>query len=62
MHNIWKMPSYSSEPRYRVFVNGIGLLSFAKNIGKNFIRKFSQNFLVRLKHLLQMILKIHQKE
>ena len=56
------MPSYSSEPRYRVFVNGIGLLSFAKNIGKDFIRKFSQNFLVMLKHLLQMILKIHQKE
>ena len=36
---------YSTEPRYRRYVKGYGLLSFAKNIGKNLINKYSQKLL-----------------
>ena len=33
---------YSIEPRDRIFVKGYGLLSFAKNIGKNLSNKYGQ--------------------
>ena len=33
---------YSVEPRARRYVKGYGLLSFAKNIGKNISNKYSQ--------------------
>ena len=36
---------YSTEPRYRRYVKGYGLLSFAKNISKNLINKYSQKLL-----------------
>ena len=33
---------YSIEPRYRIYVKGCGVLSFAKNTGKNLSDKYSQ--------------------
>ena len=36
---------YSIEPKDRVYVKGYGLLSFAKNIGKNFSNEYSQKLL-----------------
>ena len=52
MYNI-KITRYSVQPRDRIFVNGYGFLSFAKNMGKNIGEnisknlsgKYSQNFL-----------------
>ena len=32
---------YSIEPRDRIYVEGYGFLSFAKNIGKNLSNKYS---------------------
>ena len=37
---------YSIEPRARIYVKGRELLSFAKNIGKNSINKYSQKLLI----------------
>ena len=34
---------YSIESTERIYENGCGLLSFAKNIGKNISSKYSQN-------------------
>ena len=34
---------YSVQPRDRIFVNGYGFLSFAKNMGKNIGRNISKN-------------------
>ena len=36
---------YSIEPRDRIYVKGYGFLSFAKNMGKNLINKYSQKLL-----------------
>ena len=36
---------YSIEPRYKRYVKGYGLLSFAKNIGKNLSNNYSQKLL-----------------
>ena len=36
---------YSVEPRDRTYVKGYGLLSFAKNIGKNLSNKYRQKLL-----------------
>ena len=33
---------YSIEPRDRIYLKGYGFLSFAKNIGKNLINKYSK--------------------
>ena len=40
--NMLKM-RYSIEPREKRYLKGYGLLSFAKNIGKNISNKYSQN-------------------
>ena len=36
---------YSIEARYRIYVKGYGLLSFAKSMGKNLSNKYSQKLL-----------------
>ena len=36
---------YSIEPRDRIYVNGYGFLSFAKNMGKNLRNKYAQKLL-----------------
>ena len=36
---------YSIEPRYRRYIKVYGFLSFAKNIGKNLINKYSEKLL-----------------
>ena len=38
-----KIKRYSVQPRARVFVKGYGLLSFAKNMGKNIGEIISKN-------------------
>ena len=59
------MMHYSVQPRDRIFVNGCEFLSFAKsmdeNISKNLSGKYSQNFLIMLKNLQQIHLKLLQK-
>ena len=45
---------YLVEPRDRRYVKGYGVLSFAKNIGKNISSKYSQKLLTALKSLQQM--------
>ena len=45
---------YSVEPRARRYVKGYGLLSFAKNIGKNISNKYSQKLADSAKNLQQM--------
>ena len=37
------MARYSFQPRDRIFVKGIGVLSFAKNMGKNIGKNISKN-------------------
>ena len=36
---------YSIEPRDRIYVNGYGFLSFAKNMGKSLSKKYGQKLL-----------------
>ena len=36
---------YSIEPRDRIYVKGYGILSFAKNMGKNLSNKYSQKII-----------------
>ena len=38
---------YSLQPRDRVFVKDYGLLSFAKNMGKNIVTNISKNVSVK---------------
>ena len=64
------MIRYSLQPRDSIFVEGYGFLFFARNMGKNIARNISENvsintirkFLVILNNLLQMQLKLLQKE
>ena len=42
---------YSIEPRDRIYVKGIGFLSFAKNMGTQLSNKYGQNFSIVLKNL-----------
>ena len=44
---------YSIEPKDKIYVQGYGFLSFAKNTGKNLIN-IVKNFLILLKNLQQM--------
>ena len=37
------MSRYSVQPRYRIFVKGYGILSFAKYMGKNNGKNISKN-------------------
>ena len=61
---------YSVTPRNGIFVKDCGFLSFAKNMGKNIGKitsrnlsgKYSQKFLIMLNNLLQIRLKLLQKE
>ena len=64
---------YSVQGNNRIFVKGYGFLSFAKNMGKNIGKNISKSirgiliyivrhFLVMLKNLQQMHLKLLQKE
>ena len=58
------MATYSVQPR--VFVKGYGFSSFAKNMGKNIGKSWLVNvvktFLIMLKNLQQIHLKLLQKE
>ena len=64
------MTRYSVQPRNRIFVKGYGFLSFVKNtgkdIGKNISKglgsKYRQKILIMLNNLLQIHLKLLQKE
>ena len=60
------MICYSVQPRDQIFVKGYGFLSFARNmsrnIGNNISKNLSSNFLIMLNNLLQMHLKLLQKE
>ena len=64
------MLRYSVQPTDRIFVKGYGFLSFAKNMGKNIGKSISKNlmvnkarkFLIKLKNLQQMQLKLIQKD
>ena len=59
---------YSVQPKDWIYVKGYDFLSFARNIGKNFgknirknvSRKYNQNFLIMLRNLLKMHLKLLQ--
>ena len=59
------MTLYSVQPRDQIFVKSSGFLSFANNIGKNIGKNISintvRNFLFMLINLLQMHLKLLQK-
>ena len=37
--------TYTIEPRDRVYIKGYGVLSFAKNMGKNLSHKYGQKLL-----------------
>ena len=60
------MMCYSTEPKDRLFVKGYGFLSVTKNIAKNLGKKiiktlsgkYDENFLITLKHLQDMQLKL----
>ena len=63
------MTTYSVHLRNQIFVKGSGFLSFAKNMGRNIGNDISKslsdavrNFLIMLNNLLQMHLKLLQKE
>ena len=60
------MMRYSVQHRDQIFAKGYGLLSFAKNIGKNISinlsSRYSQQRLNQLKNLPQIYLKLLQKE
>ena len=64
------MTRYSVQLRDRIFVKGYGFLSFAKNMGKNIGKNISKNlsgntaknFLITLKNIQLMHLKLLQKE
>ena len=64
------MLRYSVQPIDRIFVKGYRFLSFAKNMGKNIGKSISKNlmvnkarkFLIMLKNLQQMQLKLIQKD
>ena len=64
------MSGYSFQPRDRIFVKDYGFLSSASNIGRNIGRNISKNvsrntvrqLLIMLNNLLQMHLKLLQKE
>ena len=45
---------YSIEPRERRYGKGYGLLSFAKNIGKNLSNKYGQKLVDTAQNLQQM--------
>ena len=47
-----------------MFLKGYGFLSFARNVGKNIVKNISKakNFLIMLKNLQQMHLKLLQKD
>ena len=56
------MTRYWVQPRDRIFVKGYGFLIFAWNMGKNKVKNLvvnkAQNFLIMLKNMLQMPLKL----
>ena len=56
------MTRYWVQPRDRIFVKGYGFLFFAWNMGKNKVKNLvvnkAQNFLIMLKDMLQMPLKL----
>ena len=47
-----KIMRYSVQPRDRIFVEGYGILSFAKNIGKNIGKYISKNLSVKYRQKL----------
>ena len=59
--NIIKIRS-SIEPRDRIYVNGYGYLSYAKNIGKNLSNKSGQNIFDTAKKSTKDAIKIASKK
>ena len=45
---------YSIKPRDRIYVQGYGFFSFAKNMSKSLSNKYGQKILNSAKNLLQM--------
>ena len=64
------MIRYSIQPRDRIFVKGYGFVPFAKNMNRNISKniskslssKYNQKLKIMLNNLLQMHLKLFQKE
>ena len=56
------MTCYSVQPRDQIFIKGYGFLLLAGNIGKNIGKYESKVKLIILNNLLQMHLKLLQKE
>ena len=54
--------TYSIESKDRIYVKGYGVLSFAKNMGKNLSNKYGQKPLDSAKNQQQMQQKLLQKE
>ena len=52
---------YSIEPRDRIYVKGYGVLSFAKNMGKNLSNKYSKKLLDSAKKSTTDAIKIASK-
>ena len=52
---------YSIEPRDRIYVNGYGFLSFAKNMGKNLRNKYGQKLLDNARKFTTDAIKIASK-
>ena len=55
------MTHYSLEPKYRVFVKGYWILSFAKDIGKNVSSKYGQKLLDHAKQSAEDALRTASK-
>ena len=53
---------FSIEPRDRIYVNGYGYLSYAKNIGKNLSNKSGQNIFDAAKKSTKDAIKIASKK
>ena len=53
---------YSIEPRDRIYLKGYGFLSFAKNIGKNLINKYSKKLLDCAKRSTTDVIRTASKE
>ena len=50
---------YSIEPRDKIYVKRYGILSFAKNIGKNLSNKYGQKLLDSAKKSTTDAIKLH---
>ena len=56
------MTRYSVQPNDRIFLEGYGFLSFARNIGKKISKNLGNKYSQKLLDLLQMHFTLLQKE